>query len=238
MLNLNQSIKELAYCVFDVETTGFDYKNDQMIEIAAIKSDFYGNVIDVFEQKIRLYKKEELPLEIVELTKIKTKDLEDANTIKEVLTEFLEISENSISVAQNSDFDMSFLIYGCLEELNTIISPVNIDLINLSKNLFPQKNSYKLKELVKYYKVIFDENKHHRALYDCEITLECLKRALLKYESFYLRELLAINKTRLATEKQYNYLNSLIEKKEIKFIDDQLLTIKSCSIIIDYLKEI
>ena len=238
MINLNQSIKELNYCIFDVETTGLDYKNDQMIEIAAIKSDFYGNVIDVFEQKIKLYKKEELPLEIVELTKIKKEDLENANAIKDVLIEFLEFIENSILVAQNADFDMSFLIYGCLEELNTIISPVNIDLINLSKNLFPQKSSYKLKELVKYYEIIFDEDKHHRALYDCEITLECLIKALIKYESYDLKELLAINNTKMATEKQYNYLNSLIEKKDINFIDDQLLTIKSCSIIIDYLKEI
>ena len=238
MLNFNKKINEINYCIFDVETTGLNYKEDQMIEIAAIKCDYLGNVIATFEEKIKLYKKEEIPIEIIELTKITNEDLMDGKEIKEVIIDFLEFIDETILVAQNTDFDISFLIQTTLEELNTIITPVNLDLINLSKNLFPQKGSYKLKELVNYYQVDFDQQKHHRALYDCEITMACFVKALTFYKECSLKDLLSLNKTKLATEKQFNYLNSLIEKNDINFIDNQLLTIKSCSIIIDYLKEL
>ena len=81
-------------------------------------------------------------------------------------------------VAHNAQFDIAFLSsamkkYNLGEFKNTVI-----DTMGMARNIYPEWRNHKLSTLVKNLNVEWDEDKHHRADYDCEGTSKCFYQML------------------------------------------------------------
>ena len=95
-----------------------------------------------------------------------------------VTKRFLEFVGDLPLVAHNAQFDISFINsavkkYNLGEFNNTVI-----DTMGMARNMYPEWRNHKLSTLVKNLNVEWDEDKHHRADYDCEGTSKCFYQML------------------------------------------------------------
>ncbi|MCY9090902.1 PolC-type DNA polymerase III [Bacillus mojavensis] len=158
-----------TYVVLDLETTGLDYKSEQITEIGAIKIDESFNEIDRFHTMVALEEGRELPEFITKLTGITEADLEGAPTETEALGSLSEFIGNSIVVAQNAPFDLSFISRGGIE-------PKRFYCTRAMARFVEPELSASLKDVAKRNSISLEG--HHRALNDVEATIEVFKRYL------------------------------------------------------------
>lgn len=197
--SVDQSLSDSTYCVFDLETTGFNAGgDDQIIEIGAVLIKD-GVIIDRFDELID--PKRPLSYKIVELTNITDDMLKGKDDEETVVKKFISWFKDYPMVAHNAKFDTSFLEMAYKKyNLGTFNNCV-IDTLELSRALDPEYSKHGLSALVKRYEVPWAEDAHHRADYDAEGTALVLDKMLKK----------------LKTKKysNINELNSLVDQKEI-----------------------
>lgn len=197
--SVDQSLSDSTYCVFDLETTGFNAGgDDQIIEIGAVLIKD-GVIIDRFDELID--PKRPLSYKIVELTNITDDMLKGKDDEETVVKKFISWFKDYPMVAHNAKFDTSFLEMAYKKyNLGTFNNCV-IDTLELSRALDPEYSKHGLSALVKRYEVPWAEDAHHRADYDAEGTALVLDKMLKKLKA-----------------KKYsniNELNSLVDQKEI-----------------------
>ncbi len=173
--NKEYNLFDQEYVVYDTETTGLNSGKDQMIEIGAVKVK-NDEIIERFDELIAC--PNPLPKIITELTNITDEMLEGKDTEENVTKRFLEFVGDLPLVAHNAKFDISFIKsavkkYNLKEFNNTVI-----DTMGMARNMYPEWRNHKLSTLVKNLEVDWDEDKHHRADYDCEGTSKCFYRML------------------------------------------------------------
>ena len=152
------------FVVFDIETTGFSYLKDKIIEIGAVKV-VKGQIVDRFSTFINPGMP--IPLEIENLTGINDAMVIDAPSIEVVLPQFMEFCKDCIMVAHNADFDMSFIRYNC-EVLDCGKDFVSVDTLGIARTLLPDLKNYKLDTVVEAMDCVLEN--HHRAVDDAEAT--------------------------------------------------------------------
>lgn len=224
------------FVIFDLETTGLAPKENQIIEIAAMRTNYKGEKISTFHKFIKLYKVEKLDPFITELTSIDEQLLlNEGEDVDYVMEEFLNYINDSILVAQNAKFDMSFLMEYYIKNLDNTFTPLAIDTIELAKVLRPNLTTYKLAKLVEYFDVDYDSESHHRADYDVFITREVFVKMLeeVNYEG-NLDDLLKLCNFRNASEKQISFLESLMGKNNHYLEAGHMFSINTASFHIDY----
>lgn len=239
---INTPLNCLEYVIFDIETTGLDNSKEQIIEIGAVKINGKGEIIDRFQKFINLYKYDDVPEIIVNLTGIDTTLLlEKGEDEKTVMNEFLKFIKDKPLIAQNAKFDMGFLDRYYLNN-NIFLDNIVIDTIDLGKTLFPDKYKYNLKVLAEYFEIEYDGNSHHRADYDAELTAQIFIKgmkmlvdknngnieSLIQYE-----EVLKLTE---ASQKQKKYLYHCLIKNDITVENKCFLTKVNASRQIDLLK--
>jgi len=153
-----------TFVVFDIETTGFSYHKDTIIEIGAVKVE-KGVVIERFSQLINPLRP--IPPEISELTGISEDMVSDQPSLEEVLPRFMAFIEGAPVVAHNANFDCSFIRYYC-EKLALPFTSLIVDTLALSRLLLTDIKKHNLKAVTKYLKIVL--NDHHRAVADAEAT--------------------------------------------------------------------
>lgn len=94
------------YIVFDIETTGLNPKQDEIIEIGAVKI-VNHQVVDTFSELIRPNQK--ISSFITQLTGITNEMVQEAKDIETVLAEFLLFINDQILIGHNVQFDLSFI---------------------------------------------------------------------------------------------------------------------------------
>jgi DNA polymerase III subunit epsilon len=100
---------EKTYVVFDLETTGLDYKTDQVIEISAVKLNKELKEIANFQTYVMLNEGNELKPEITRLTGISEKDLK-SGMLEQLALQVLDgFIGDSVVVGHNVQFDLGFL---------------------------------------------------------------------------------------------------------------------------------
>jgi DNA polymerase III subunit epsilon len=156
-----------TYVVLDLETTGLDYKTEQITEIGAIKIDSEFNEIDRFHTMVELDEGRELPEFITKLTGITANDLEGAPCELDALFSLSEFIGDSVVVAQNAPFDLSFIGRGGIYPKDFLCTRTLVRF--LEPELSPS-----LKDVCKRRGISLDG--HHRALNDVEATIEVLKK--------------------------------------------------------------
>jgi DNA polymerase III subunit epsilon len=157
------------YAVLDIETTGGKYNEEGITEIAIHKFDGC-KVTDVFVSLINPEK--EIQPFVVNLTGINSAMLRNAPKFHEVARRIVEITEDTVLVAHNAQFDYrilrtEFRRLGYNYERKTLCT------VDLSKKLIPDAESHSLGRLVTSLGIPFSDR--HRANGDALATLQLFK---------------------------------------------------------------
>lgn len=186
--NVREQTINDTFVVFDLETTGFSSAYDKIIEIGAVKIK-NGNIIDSFSTFVNPEIK--VPYNITELTSITNDDVKNADTIDSILPKFIEFCGDSVLVAHNANFDMSFIRKNC-NDLNIDINYTVMDTVPLAKFLFPELKRYKLNTIAKHLGVSLEN--HHRAVDDAKATGDILLCCFKLLDDMKITSLDSLNK--------------------------------------------
>lgn len=212
-LLINEFEKE-NIIVFDVESTGVDVTEDEIIQIAAIKLNKKGEVVDKFEK----FLKNKKPVkDSYYVHGFSDEMLQRIGEDKEkVLKEFVEYSKDSIIVGHNVQYDINIL---CSElERSNLGKPkfkTFYDTLDIYRRFYPGNINYKLENLSKVY-----DTKHkpsHDAMDDIIATGELLVRAINEKIKETSMERMALMSKHLkaftAISKKLNELFKIAESK-------------------------
>jgi DNA polymerase-3 subunit epsilon len=162
------------YAILDIETTGGKYNEEGITEIAIYKYDGH----QVIDQFISLVNPErDIQPFVVNLTGINSNMLRNAPKFYEVAKRIIEITEDSILVAHNADFDYRIL---CTEfkRLGYDFEKPSLCTVELAKNLIPDQASYSLGKLVRALGIPVSDR--HRASGDALATVKLFKMLIDK----------------------------------------------------------
>lgn len=178
---------EDEFTVFDIETTGLSNINDEIIEIGAVKIK-EGKIIDTFETFVN----PKIPISsfITKLTGIDESMVKDAPSIEEILPKFLEFASNSVLVAHNANFDVSF-IKSKAKKFNLNVNNAVLDTLELSRHLYKDLKNYKLDTLADHLQVKLEH--HHRAVDDAMATAEIFIKTIDRLKELGVEKVKDIN---------------------------------------------
>lgn len=162
------------YAILDIETTGGQYNEEGITEIAIYKFDGH-EVVDQFISLIN----PEIPIQpfVVKLTGISNAMLQSAPKFFEVAKRIIEITEGCVLVAHNAQFDYrvlrtEFTRLGYNFESQTLCT------VELSQKLLPEQKSHSLGKLVRALGIPMSDR--HRASGDAQATVQLFKLLLAK----------------------------------------------------------
>jgi DNA polymerase-3 subunit epsilon len=162
------------YAIIDIETTGGQFNEEGITEIAIYKYDGY----EIIDQFISLINPEK-PIQpfVVKLTGINNAMLRSAPKFYEVAKRIIEITDDCILVAHNTSFDYRIL----RTEFNRLgydfVKPT-LCTVELSKKLIPEQPSYSLGKLVRALGIPMSDR--HRASGDALATVKLFQLLLAK----------------------------------------------------------
>ena len=162
------------YTILDIETTGGKYNEEGITEIAIHKFDGH-KVVDKFISLVNPEK--EIQPFVVNLTGINSKMLQTAPKFHEVAKRIVEITEDSVLVAHNAQFDYRILRTE-FRRLGYNFERKTLCTVDLSKTLLPDAESYSLGKLVRSLGIAVSDR--HRANGDALATLKLFKLLLAK----------------------------------------------------------
>jgi DNA polymerase-3 subunit epsilon len=172
---LSQKINDAAFSVLDVETTGLSSSYNNVIEIGIVKVQ-NKKIIDTYHSLINPAR--DIPYFITQFTGITNDDVYDAPMFDEIFNNVLEFLDDTILVAHNLPFDISFLrkefkLCG-IERFN----PPQLCTLKLARRMFPELKSKSLASVTNFMRVHNDFA--HRALSDADVTARILIKMLNK----------------------------------------------------------
>ncbi|MDV4149648.1 3'-5' exonuclease [Clostridium sp. AL.422] len=209
--------------VFDVESTGTDVTEDEIIQIAAIKINSKGEVIESFEKFLKNKKSVESSFKVHgfsdDFLRVNGEDK------KKVLAEFIEFSRDSVIVGHNVQYDINILT----SELNRnyMGGPkfrTFYDTLDIYRRFHTKLQNYKLETLSTVFNT---KNKpSHDAMDDILATKDLLVRAInedLMPTSF--KRISLISKHIKSFNKINTALNQLFERAKDKRPQDIIVDI-------------
>lgn len=162
------------YAILDIETTGGQYNEEGITEIAIYKYDGH----EVVDQFISLINPEK-PIQpfVVKLTGINNAMLRSAPKFYEVAKRIIEITEGCIIVAHNAQFDYRILRTE-FSRLGYNFERQSLCTVELSQKLMPEQKSHSLGKLVRALGIPMSDR--HRATGDAMATVQLFKLLLAK----------------------------------------------------------
>lgn len=162
------------YSIIDIESNGAGFRKESIIEIAIFKYDGH----EIVDQFISLVNPEsEITPFVQKLTKISPKMVKTAPKFHEIAKRIIEITEGTILVGHNIEFDYRMLRQS-FKRLGYDFKTNTLDTIPLAKKLIPEAESYSLGKLVKSLGIPLVDP--HRASGDARATLELFKLLMIK----------------------------------------------------------
>lgn len=164
-----------SYVVIDVETTGLDNAQCEIIEMAAIRV-VDGRIDERFDELVRPSSLS-IPPSITQLTGIKKGWLKRARMFPEVYASFSAVAGDLPVVGHNVSFDVGFIDAATTAHGLGRYEPVTCDTLELSRMLFPKRKRHRLKDTfsacaaAKGEDIVFDDG--HRAGIDALATWYC-----------------------------------------------------------------
>ena len=166
--------------VFDTETTGLLYSRDEIIEFAAVvveNRDGKAVVMEEYDELVALTPGNFVPKNIQELTGISTQDLLERGIPKTRLCCDIArmIAGNTLLLAYNAHFDLSFLYYLLLRHGDPMIlkGKDKLDLLTVYKDRRPYP--HRLASAIEAYGLTGKVVNSHRAVDDVLATVEVMK---------------------------------------------------------------
>lgn len=168
-----EQIKEMEFCVFDLETTGGNHQSDKIIEIGMVK---VKDLKIVAEKDFLIQPGIKIPEFIQRLTSISQKDVADSPMIEEVIDEILEFMGDAVLVAHNTSFDVPFFNSVLARLGKPEMKNPSICTNLMTKYLVPSLMNSNLNYMSKIFEI--KHKKAHRALDDARASAELLLRYL------------------------------------------------------------
>ncbi|CAM4004750.1 exonuclease domain-containing protein [Flavobacterium weaverense] len=162
------------YAILDIETTGGQFNEEGITEIAIYKFDGH-EVVDQFISLVN----PEIPIQpfVVKLTGINNAMLSSAPKFFEVAKRIIEITTNCVIVAHNASFDYRILRTE-FRRLGYDFQARTLCTVELSKKLLPEQPSHSLGKLVRALGIPMADR--HRASGDALATIKLFKILLEK----------------------------------------------------------
>lgn len=204
------------YAILDIETTGGQFNEEGITEIAIYKYDGH----EIVDQFISLVNAEK-PIQpfVVKLTGINNAMLRSAPKFYEVAKRIIEITENCIIVAHNSSFDYRILRTEFKRLGYDYIRPT-LCTVELSQKLIPGQVSYSLGKLVRALGIPVSDR--HRASGDALATVKLFKMLLAKdVEKEIIISLIKAEIKSGLTPKLLDIVESLPNKTGIYYIHNE-----------------
>ncbi len=177
------------FVVFDTETTGLDYARDEIIEFsAAVLEVLDGQVLLTreYDELITLSAGNTIPPEIQKLTGITPADVAARGISKEQLCKDIGemFSGNTLLLAYNAHFDLSFLFYLLLRsgDVGALRGKDKLDLLTVYKD----RRSYphKLCNAIEAYGLTGKVVNSHRAIDDVLATVAVMEAMATERDDF------------------------------------------------------
>jgi DNA polymerase-3 subunit epsilon len=168
------------YTIIDIETTGSNFKNGKITEIAIYLHDG-KEVVGEFVSLIN--PEQSIPSYISQLTGITNEMVKDAPKFYEVARQIVEITEGNIFVAHNAGFDYGFL-KAEFESLGFEFKRETLCTVKLSRKYLPGYKSYSLGNICANLDI--SNNARHRAAGDALATVTLFELLLKKNNGLVL----------------------------------------------------
>jgi Rad3-related DNA helicase/DNA polymerase III epsilon subunit-like protein len=146
-----------TFVAIDLETTGLDPERDRITEVAAVRFDQRGAILDTFQSLVNPGR--DIPYFIEQLTGVTNVAVLEAPRLVDIAGSLRSFVADGPIVGQNVGFDLSYL-----RREGVPFELAAIDTANLSRLLMPGKQPRGLLELATSLGV--DAGEHHRALPD------------------------------------------------------------------------
>ena len=169
---LGRSLRDVTFCVVDLETTGGSAQGGSMItEIGAVKVRG-GEVLGEFQTLVNPH--QAIPAFIAVLTGITDSMVATAPPIERVLPQFLEFAQGCVLVAHNAPFDVGFLKHFAAEQGRPWPKFEVLDTAKLARRVITRDDApnCKLGSLAQLFGASTTPN--HRALSDARATVDVL----------------------------------------------------------------
>lgn len=190
------------YVCIDVETTGLDFSDDEIIEVAAlhvkdgvilnkfvslvrplhshalftygmIRELGYDSFADVpYDALDEFYSKALISSDIENLTGITNDMLLNAPLADLVMPQFCDFVGNHILVGHNVNFDINFLYDAC-QRCGLTLHNHFVDTMRIARKLLPQMGRHRLSDLAEQFEIVQDGA--HRAEADVITTIQCFE---------------------------------------------------------------
>ncbi len=168
------------FVIFDTETTGLDYARDEIIEFSAVvleKQDDGVAVTREYDQLVTLTPGNTVPPKITELTGISTQDILQRGIAKEQVCGDIAqmIQGNTLLLAYNAHFDLSFLFYLLLRNGDPTIlkGKDKLDLLTVYKDR--REYPHRLHNAIDAYGLAGKVVNSHRAIDDVIATVAVME---------------------------------------------------------------
>lgn len=193
---LPEKISDIRFTVFDTETTGFDYEEDRILSIGAVRiEDESIEVSDNFE--VFVAQKKFNP-ETVQIHGIIQKEKFEKISELEAIKKFLSYIQNSVLVAHHAGFDIKMinkaLQRNSLPKLKNKVLDTSIlyKKTRIATNLIDRDRVYSLDEIAEAYNI--DLTDRHTASGDAFITAIVFLKLLSRLSKGRVRTLKEIYK--------------------------------------------
>ena len=167
--------------LLDTETTGLQFSRDEIIEFAAVVVEMVDGIPKItreYDELVALAPGGFVPPKITELTGISTQDLRERGLPKtRVCRDIAElISGNTLLLAYNAHFDLSFLFYFLLRDGDPAIlkGKDKLDLLTVYKDRKPYP--HKLCNAIESYGLSGKVVNSHRAVDDVIATVAVMEQ--------------------------------------------------------------
>lgn len=166
-------LSEQTYVVFDLETTGLSSRNDEIIEIGAVRLRG-GEIIEQFSTFVD--PGHPVSAETTRITGITSEMLSGAPVPAEALSRFQAFAGECVLVAHNAEFDMSFLKAKTALYLGRKDNHSYLDTLALARTVWPELKNHKLDTIAGELQIHMGQ--HHRAADDAHTTARILHHGL------------------------------------------------------------
>ena len=223
-----------SYIAFDVETTGLNPLENEIIEIGALKVRD-GKVAERFMEFIK--PAVSISPAITSLTGITNEMVAGARSRCSVVSDFLDFCEEDVLIGHNILFDYSFMKVGAAGCGKTF-ERYGIDTLKIARKVHQELESKSLENLCAYYHI---ENKSaHRAYHDALATAKLYQTLAHYFEKAQPKVFQPVQlsyrqkKVYPATQRQISFLTNLIHRNRLEIqMDPQSLTRSEASKMID-----
>lgn len=204
------------YAILDIETTGGQFNEEGITEIAIYKFDGH-EIVDQFISLIN----PEIPIQpfVVKLTGINNAMLKSAPKFYEVAKRIIEITNDCVLVAHNTAFDYRILRTE-FKRLGFDFNKQTLCTVELSQKLLPEQPSHSLGKLVRALGIPIADR--HRASGDALATLKLFQLLLAKdTEKSIVQELIKTEVLKGITPKLFSIIESVTSNTGVYYIHNE-----------------